>query len=81
MPRIRRMAYVDRPLVAVLRDNAGHDFVKRVATLAAAGLKVRSTAGDHGSGLGYVGVSVTLPVGDVYMPLRPVEKLVHSVND
>jgi hypothetical protein len=31
---------VDRPLVAVLRDNAWHHFVKRIATLTAAGLEM-----------------------------------------
>jgi hypothetical protein len=38
VPRIRRMVNVDRPLVAVLGDDAGHDFVERVATLEAAGI-------------------------------------------
>jgi hypothetical protein len=39
LPRICRVIYVDRPLVAVLRDNAWHYFGKRKATLAASGFK------------------------------------------
>ena len=42
---------VNRPLVAVLCDNARHHLVKCVATLKAAGFKVRAMAGGHGSAL------------------------------
>lgn len=45
------MVNVDRPLIAVLRDNAGHYLIKRVATLAAACFKVGAAAGYHGKGL------------------------------
>ena len=48
MPRIRRVLNVDLPLVAVLRDDTGHDFVKRVTALAAACFKVRAATGYHG---------------------------------
>jgi hypothetical protein len=48
MPRISRMICVDRPLVAVLRNDAGHDLIQRVAALAAASLKVRAATGYHG---------------------------------
>jgi hypothetical protein len=37
MPWIGRVVNINRPLVAVLRDDTGHDFVERVATLSAAG--------------------------------------------
>jgi hypothetical protein len=52
--RVRGMLNVNRPLVAVLRDDARQHFVKRVATFGGTGLKVRAVAGDHGSGLGAV---------------------------
>jgi len=46
--RVCRMVYVDRPLVAVLGNDARHDFFERVAALAAASLKVRAATGYHG---------------------------------
>ena len=45
------MVNVDRPLVAVLSDNARHDFVERVPTLAAALQQMLNTALNYGSGL------------------------------
>ncbi|NBW20876.1 MAG: hypothetical protein EBR82_74230 [Caulobacteraceae bacterium] len=54
MPWIRRVVNVDRPLVAVLCDDAWRYLVKRVTALCATGLKVRSVAGDHGSGFAVI---------------------------
>ena len=51
MPRICRVVNVDCPLVAVLSDDAGHDFFKSVTALAAAGLQEYAAASVHGSGL------------------------------
>jgi len=45
------MIHVNSPMVSVLRDNARHDLVNRVATLAASLFKVRAVASDHGSSL------------------------------
>jgi hypothetical protein len=42
---------VDCPLVAVLRNDAGHHLGERVAALGATLLKVGAVGGDHGSGL------------------------------
>lgn len=56
--RIRRVVNVDCPLVAVLRDDAWHHLVERVATLVAAGLNKCAIAGGHGSGFS---TTVTVP--------------------
>jgi hypothetical protein len=44
------MLNVNRPLVAVLRDDARQHLVERVATLDATLLKMRAVTGDQGSG-------------------------------
>lgn len=65
IPRPRRsrvcgVVNVYRPLVAVLRHDAWHDFFKRVATLFAASLEVDAVASDHGSGFPTVNLPITV---------------------
>jgi hypothetical protein len=50
VPREGLVVYVNRPRVAILRDNARHYLVERVATFRAALLEVGSVARNHGSG-------------------------------
>jgi hypothetical protein len=49
--RVCRVIRVDRPLIAVLADDAWHHLVERVATLATAGFEESAVAGGHGRGL------------------------------
>jgi hypothetical protein len=59
------MLNVNRPRVAVLRDDAGQHFVQRVATLDAAGFNVQAVTYDHGSGLNE---NVILPLAAGKLP-------------
>jgi hypothetical protein len=45
------MGFIDRPLVAILLDDAGHNVDKFVAAFSATGFQVFAVAFGHGNGL------------------------------